>query len=48
MAPQTKYTKYLHERKPLLEKDDNKSFNLYKVYDLFGANALIIFLRDLA
>jgi len=35
MAPQTKFTKYLYELKPLLEKDDNKSFNLYKVYELF-------------
>lgn len=35
MAPQTKVTKYLYELKPLLEKDDNKSFNLYKVYELF-------------
>ena len=40
MAPQTKYTKYLHELKPLLEKDDNKSFNLYKVYDLFKSKRI--------
>ena len=40
MTPQTKFTKHLHELKPLLENDDKKSFNLYQVFDLFKSKRL--------
>ncbi len=40
MTPQTKFTKHLHELKPLLENDDKKTFNLYQIYDLFKSKRL--------
>jgi hypothetical protein len=40
MTPQPKFTKYLHELKPLLEKDDNKSYNLYKIYEEFKSKRI--------
>ena len=40
MTPQTKFTKHLHELRPLLENDDKKTFNLYQVFDLFKSKRL--------
>lgn len=40
MTPQPKFTKYLHELKPLLEKDETKSFNLYKIYETFKSKRI--------
>jgi hypothetical protein len=40
MTPQTKFTKHLHELKPLLENDDKKIFSLYQVFDLFKSKRL--------
>ena len=40
MTPQTKFTKHLHELKPLLENDEKKTFNLYQVYNLFKSKRL--------
>lgn len=40
MAPQTKFTKHLYELKPLLEKDDKKTYTLYQLYDFFRSKKL--------
>jgi len=40
MTPQPKFTKYLHELKPLLEKDDCKNYNLYKIFEIFKSKRI--------
>jgi hypothetical protein len=40
MTPQPKFTKYLHELKPLLEKDDDKSYNLFKIFETFKSKRI--------
>ena len=35
MAPQTKFTKYLHELKGILQNDENKTISIVEVFDLF-------------
>jgi len=40
MTPQPKFTKYLDELRPLVEKDDQKSYNLHKIFEIFRSKRI--------
>jgi hypothetical protein len=47
MAPQTKFTKHLHELKSILQNDETKSISIVEVFEIFRTKRLDSFFSDL-
>jgi hypothetical protein len=47
MAPQTKFTKHLHELKGILQNDEKKSISIVEVFEIFRSNKLDSFFSNI-